>query len=157
MTLFRENSDIKENIKICVLAREHLPTVADIEEECFCEPWSQKSLELLLTENNFGVVAVCDKRVVGYGGMTTVLDEGVVTNIAVSRDFRRMGIGRRIVERMLNEAKRRGIYQVFLEVRESNAPAISLYTSLGFEACGIRKGFYKNPSENAIQMKKELK
>ena len=154
MTLFRENSDI--DIEICGLLREHLPTVAEIESECFSEPWSQKSLELLLTENNFGIVAVCGTDVIGYGGMTTVLDEGAVTNIAVSKDFRKMGVGRRIVERMLLKAEQMGVSQVFLEVRESNAPAINLYTSLGFESCGIRKGFYKNPSENAIQMKKEL-
>ena len=156
MTLFRENSDI-DNIEICVLSREHLPYVADIESECFSEPWSQKSLELLLAENNFGIVALFGERVVGYGGMTTVLDEGAVTNIAVGREFRRMGIGKQIVDRMLDEAKRMGVTQVFLEVRESNGPAISLYLSLGFEACGIRKGFYRSPSENAIQMKKELK
>ena len=155
MTLFRENSDIKD-IEICVLSREHLSGVAAIESECFSEPWSQSSLELLLLERNFGVVALCKERVVGYGGMTTVLDEGAVTNIAVNKDFRHKGIGRHIVLKMLSVAESMGVKQVFLEVRESNAPAISLYTSLGFEACGIRKGFYKNPSENAIQMKKEL-
>ncbi len=155
MTHFPENSDIDE-IEVVPLCAEHLFDVSKIEIECFSEPWSEKSLSLLLDKNNFGIVALHNGQVVGYAGMTTVLDEGSVTNIAVSFDYRRKGIGRMIVESLLNEAKRRGISIVFLEVRESNEAAKGLYRSFGFAECGIRKGFYKNPFENAIQMLKNI-
>ena len=99
-----------------------------------------------------GRVVVTEDRLVAYGGMTVVLDEGAVTNIAVHPDVRRRGFGRLVTEALLAAAVERGVRTVFLEVRESNAAAISLYEALGFRACGIRKGFYRHPVESAIQM-----
>ena len=82
--------------QIGILGSEHIPDVAEIERLCFSEPWSEKSLVILTDENNFGVVATLDGQTVAYGGMTCVLDEGAVTNIATHPDHRRQGLGRRI-------------------------------------------------------------
>lgn len=139
-------------LKICLLTHEHLDGAYEIETACFFEPWSKKSLELLCSEGGFGVVAVSDGRTVAYGGMTCVLDEGAVTNIAVLPEFRRQGLGREIVKALKEEAGKRGISSVFLEVREANTAARALYLSEGFLECGKRKGFYRHPSEDAIQM-----
>lgn len=137
---------------VALLKREDLRGAAEIEKLCFAEPWSEKSLELLLTDGNFGVAAVVDNKVVAYGGMTCVLDEGAVTNIAVHPDHRRQGLGRAVLSEMLKEAEKRGISCVFLEVRVSNSAARQLYSSAGFTECGIRKNFYKHPTEDALQM-----
>ena len=138
--------------KITLLEREHLRGAAEIEGLCFSEPWSEKSLELLLSDRNFGVVALVGGEVVAYGGMTCVLDEGAVTNIAVHPDYRCRGIGRAILSEMLVEADKRGVSSVFLEVRVSNSAARGLYLSSGFTECGVRKNFYRHPTEDALQM-----
>ena len=143
-------------IEIIPLGKEHLSAVAKIEELCFSEPWSEKSLELLCTEENFGVVAVSEGQVVAYGGMTCVLDEGSVTNIAVHPEYRRQGIGRLVVTALCGRAELCGINTVFLEVRESNLAARALYLSEGFCECGVRKNFYRRPTESAVQMVRTL-
>ena len=138
--------------EILPLAEEHLDGVAEIERLCFSEPWSRNALTLLLGEGGFGVVALLDGQVAAYGGMTFVLDEGSVTNIATHPDFRRKGLGRAVTAKMLEEAFSRGLETVFLEVRESNVAARALYEGLCFETCGIRKNFYRKPTESALQM-----
>ena len=146
----------KLDADIRILTEEHLASVAEIEALSFSEPWSKDSLSLLCKENNFGVVATVDGRVVAYGGMTVVLDEGSVTNIATHPSYRGMGLGRSVVKKMLSVARERAVTKVYLEVRDSNSVAISLYTSEGFSSCGIRKNFYKRPVEDAILMVRDI-
>ena len=126
--------------------------MAKIEELSFSEPWSAEALRILLGENAFGVVALENGEPVAYGGMTYVLDEGSVANIAVHPDHRRKGYGRAVLSRMLSEAEQRGLELIFLEARESNLAALALYESMGFESVGIRKNFYRKPVESAVQM-----
>ena len=97
--------------------KEDISEVHKLEKLCFSEPWSENSLELLLSGDNFGVVCELDGKTAAYGGMTCVLDEGAVTNIAVAPEYRRQGIGRAVVQAMLAEAEKRGLSSVFLEVR----------------------------------------
>ena len=144
--------DMERSYSIELLRPEHIREVARIEQTCFFEPWSEKSLSLLTEGENFGVVALLDGDVAAYGGMTCVLDEGAVTNIATLPEYRRLGLGRAVLEKMLDEAQKRGIAVVFLEVRASNEAARGLYLSEGFEECGVRKGFYRHPTEDAVQM-----
>ena len=129
-----------------------LSDIARLEEICFSEPWSENSLRLLTEGDNVGIAVYDGEALVGYGGMTCVLDEGAVTNIAVHPDHRRMGIGRTVVRELLSEAKKRNILHMFLEVRESNQGAIALYIGEGFHTLGVRKNFYRQPVENALQM-----
>ena len=137
---------------LTLLREEHLPEVAELERLCFSEPWSEKSLRMLTEQGGVGAVLLLDGRVVAYGGMTTVLDEGAVTNIAVHPDARRRGFGRALTRYLLETVAQNGIRTVFLEVRESNGAARALYRSLGFVDCGVRKNFYRQPTESAIQM-----
>ncbi len=130
----------------------HLDGAAELERLCFSEPWSREALSLLTREGGFGIAALANGRVVAYGGMTYVLDEGSVTNIATHPEYRRQGLGRAVTARMLEEAVRRGLSSVFLEVRESNTAALALYEGLGFRVCGVRKNFYRRPTESALQM-----
>ena len=143
-------------ITIEKMSREHLSEVASIEEMSFSLPWSLESLELMLTEQASALVALEDGRVLGYVGMMCVLDEGQIINVAVHPDARRRGVGRRLMEAAEAYAKERGIVFLSLEVRESNIAARSLYSSLGWEEQGIRKGFYSHPVENACVMTKSI-
>lgn len=143
-------------ITIEKMSREHLSEVASIEEMSFSLPWSLESLELMLTEQASALVALEDGRVLGYVGMMCVLDEGQIINVAVHPDARRRGVGRTLMEAAETYAKERGIVFLSLEVRESNIAARSLYSSLGWEEQGIRKGFYSHPVENACVMTKSI-
>lgn len=139
--------------KIRILEASDLAFVAEIERLCFGEPWSEKALELLLCGDNFGVAAEEDGRTVAYVGVIAVLPEGEITNVATHPDFRRRGIGTELLELLKNEAIARGIDSLYLEVRRSNEGARSLYEKAGFEVIGERRGFYKNPREDAVLMK----
>ena len=143
-------------ITIEKMSREHLSEVASIEEMSFSLPWSLESLELMLTEQASALVALEDGRVLGYVGMMCVLDEGQIINVAVHPDARRRGVGRSLMKAAEAYAKERGIVFLSLEVRESNIAARSLYSSLGWEEQGIRKGFYSPPVENACVMTKSI-
>ena len=94
------------------------------------------------------VVAVVDGIAVGYMGLQIFSGEGYVTNVAVLPEYRGQGIAQALIkEQMKNDMS-----FITLEVRESNAPAINLYTKMGFVNVGIRPDFYSDPIENAIIM-----
>ena len=139
-------------MKVMQMTEAHLGEVAELERLCFGEPWSENALRLLLGDAAIGFVCMEADRVAAYGGMLFAPDEGQVTNVAVHPDFRRRGMGARIVEAFVEEAKRRELEQISLEVRVSNAAAIGLYQRFGFDAAGVRKRFYRNPSEDAAVM-----
>ena len=134
----------------------HLDTLAEIEKACFHAPWSADMLRAELGKGIF-LVAEQDGAVAGYVGCQTVLDEGYITNVAVSPDCRRQGIGRALIAELTERAKRAGLAFVTLEARESNAPAITLYEGAGFRRVGVRKNFYTAPAEDAVLMTLFLK
>jgi ribosomal-protein-alanine N-acetyltransferase len=134
------------------LDKSHVAEVAELERLCFSRPWSQKSLEFLMTDAAVGFVAICDGRVAAYGGMMCVLDEGQITNIATHPDFRRRGFAAAVTDALIGYARENGICSVSLEVRESNLAAIALYERLGFVTVGKRPRFYSDPTEDALLM-----
>jgi len=144
------------NFKILRMTEEHIREVAKIESACFSEPWSEKSLSLLVSNSGVAFVALVGETIAAYAGMITVLDEGQITNVAVFPEFRRLGYGRAVVNALLEYAKDHEICSISLEVRESNSAAILLYESLGWKKCGTRKNFYRFPSESAIIMVRNL-
>ena len=134
----------------------HLSQAAELERLCFTQPWSESSLAILTQQNGVGIAALTDGgKLVGYCGMLTVLDEGQITNVAVHPEFRRMGIGTALLNRLLEEANALGVTQISLEVRESNVAAKALYLRHGFTAAGVRKRFYSHPTEDGLVMVRE--
>ena len=138
-------------MNILVMEERHLAALAEIERACFHAPWSETMLREELGKGIF-LVAEQDDRTAGYVGCQTVLDEGYITNVAVSPDFRRQGIAKALITELIEQAKAKGLAFVTLEVRESNAAARALYAGAGFAPVGIRKNFYSNPTENAVLM-----
>ncbi len=129
---------------------EHIPQIAQLEKECFSEPWSENALtEELKNENSKFLVAVSD-GVAGYIGVQEICGEAYITNVAVFGKYRKFGIGRALLKAACDGAKSRNCEFITLEVRESNVPAIMLYESEGFEKAGIRKNFYSAPTENGV-------
>ena len=132
---------------------EDIPTVVEIEKACFSLPWSEKSFEDSLSREDTVFLVCSEECVTGYMGLYLSFDEASVTNVAVSPEFRKKGYGEALVTAAKEFAKEAGVESIFLEVRQSNAPALSLYKKLGFEELGIRKKFYEHPVEDAIIMK----
>ena len=138
------------------MGRPHVPQVAELEKLCFSDPWSEQSIASEL-DNVLALwyVALDGDRVVGYIGSQTICGETDVMNIAVHPDYRRRGIGQILIEELVREVKNLGSISLTLEVRSSNAPAVSLYEKLGFSQVGLRKNYYRNPKEDALILRKE--
>lgn len=127
--------------------------VAEIEKRIFSIPWSKKAFQdSMESENTIYIVAKEQEKVLGYAGMYVSFEEGNITNVAVDINARRRSIGRSLIVDILNKGKEKGVTDVFLEVRETNYAAISLYEKIGFQEAGIRKNFYEKPTENAVVM-----
>lgn len=134
-----------------------LDDVYIIETECFSHPWSKQSLEEELNnETSLFLVAKEENEVIGYIGMSIVIDEGYIFNVAVREKYRNKGVATALINELITYGKKNNFSFITLEVRESNLPAISLYSKFGFIKAGERKDYYSNPKENAILLTKYL-
>ena len=152
-------------MKIVNLSINNIPAVAELEKECFVHPWSEESIRdyfgnpdahfFVATENSENSADVSE--VVGYIGSYIICDEAYITNVAVKKASRQHGIGTALLEKCMDCAENSGATFISLEVRLSNAPAVSLYKKAGFESAGVRPSFYRDPTEDAIIMTKYFK
>ena len=134
---------------------EDLDQVMEIENDLISPPWTREGFfTFLLKDENMFFVVEEKGQILGYCSMQTVLDEGDILNVAVTRDRQKEGIGYFLVDSMLMLAAARGIHIVHLEVRESNGSARRLYQRLGFKEDGFLKNYYTEPVENAVLMTK---
>lgn len=133
----------------------HILAAAALERLCFSDPWAPAAFaEELANPAAHFLAAEHDGTLAGYAGMTWVLDEGYVDNVAVAAASRRRGVGCALLRALDAFAREKGLAFLSLEVRVSNAPAIALYTSEGFVSQGVRPGFYSRPEEDAYIMTK---
>ncbi len=138
---------------ICDAELPHAEGVRAIEVECFSDPWSISSIiSQFPDENHVFLVALDGETVIGYVGMMYVLDEGYISNVAVTSAYRRQNIADTLIGELLSRANALELSFVTLEVRESNEPAKALYGKHGFEIVGLRKNYYSKPKEHAILM-----
>lgn len=141
------------NLIIEKMTGAHIEEIARLENECFSSPWSEAGLKSEL-DNSFArfFVAFSGGKIVGYIGSHNVLGEVYITNVAVFPEIRRKGVGKALVELLVDEMKSENAEFVTLEVRKSNLNAISLYEKCGFQKVGERKNFYEKPVEDASLM-----
>ena len=134
-----ENKIINANIS-------HLLEIEEIESKEILMPWSYNSLKDLLSNDNivFRVMIDSSNKVIGYYSFAQILDEGHINNIAVRSLDQSKGFGTKLMEDMINQASRRGINALTLEVEIENIKAINLYKKFNFTNEGIRKKYYKN-------------
>jgi len=145
------------NITIRRMAESDLDTVSTIEREVFEDPWSLDAFKTDLNNKMaWPMVAEFEKKVVGYSNIYIVAGEVQIGNFAVAPGFRKRGVGKKLMNVIFEKANENKCHTVFLEVRESNLPAMELYKSYGFVSAGKRKDYYSNPRENAIIMVKEM-
>lgn len=128
--------------------------IVEIEKECFPTPWSREAFLTEIHENKLAryLVAELDGKVAAYGGMWLILNEGHITNIAVKKEYRGLGIGNRIVESLIYYCASKNIQSMTLEVRKSNIVAQNLYKKYGFVESGVRPRYYSDNNEDALIM-----
>ena len=145
-------------MEIIRMNESHVPSVAAIEKECFGrDAWSEKSVSGELTNAlALWLVAVEGDTVAGYVGSQTVCNETDMMNVAVTADFRRRGIGEKLVNALVEELKAMDSRCLTLEVRASNTPAQAMYEKLGFTEIGRRPRYYQNPKEDALILRKDF-
>ncbi len=139
--------------EIIPMSSEHIEQISEIEKKCFSAPWSSKSLtEELDNPNAYFITAVSEGTVLGYIGVHEVCGEAYIDNVAVDPNYRRLGLGERLMLTAQKNAFERKCEFISLEVRKSNSSAISLYEKLGYQNVGERKNFYTDPTEDAVIM-----
>lgn len=139
------------------LTPDDLSAILEIENASFSTPWSRATFAGLLSRDDADLLGATDGgRLVGYAICWTIVDQAEIGNVAVEPRSRGHGLGRRLVEAALERVRRRGARECFLEVRESNLEARTLYAKCGFAVVGRRRRYYTNPVEDALVMRTEL-
>ena len=141
---------------IIAMTQAHISRIAELETICFSDPWPDAAIRSEL-ENplSYWLVAVDGDLVVGYVGSQSVMGEADIMNVAVDPAYRRMGVAKNLLVRLERDLSAKEVYSLTLEVRASNAPAITLYDSLGFVQVGRRPNYYHKPKEDALILRKE--
>ncbi len=140
-------------IEFEILSKDNLDDVWQLEQKCFDDPWTKKMFESEIDNRVSVYIAARDKetdRIVGFGGVWTVLDCADITDIAVDADYRRCGLGAEIMRLLIRICADRGVKTVNLEVKTTNDAAIALYKKMGFRRCGLRKRYYHNRDDAAL-------
>ena len=143
------------------LREEDLACVATLEAKIHAAPWTLGNFRDALAAGYATQVGERDGRIVAYGVLMSGPGEAQVLNLSVIPPCRREGLGRRLLQRLIDDARRLGAEQVFLEVRVSNTAAIALYHAEGFGEVA-RRGEYYPPSrpgdvrEDALVMRREV-
>lgn len=137
---------------------EDLDRIVELEHILFTSAWNKSDFiyELLENQFSFNYVLEADNQIVGYVGVWLMYEQAQITTIGVDPAYMRQGLGRMMMQEMIELAMNQGCEKMSLEVRVSNQKAISLYESLGFETVAIRKDYYQDNHEDAYLMIKGL-
>ncbi|WP_407406780.1 ribosomal protein S18-alanine N-acetyltransferase [Peribacillus sp.] len=133
---------------------EDIEQVLNVEKQSFTLPWSREAFFNELNHNEYAVYMVIEDegKIAGYCGAWIVIDESHITNIAILPEYRGQKLGEALLRKMIEISISMGVIRMTLEVRVSNAVAISLYEKLGFQKGGIRKRYYTDNQEDAYVM-----
>ena len=135
-----------------------IDAIVRVENACFSTSWSIDAIKHEICENKLAdFMIACDEEnnIIGYIGIWTLLDECQINKIAVIPEKRKIGIGKTILNHVIELTRDMGVKSWYLEVRESNTAAQALYRSAGFSSVGTRKNYYINPVEDAVLMNLE--
>jgi ribosomal-protein-alanine N-acetyltransferase len=135
-----------------------ITAVVRIETEAFTSPWRADTFANLIGQMGVELLVLThpDEGVIGYAVLWCVLDQGELANIALASEHRGKGLGAILLASAMEVAHARGVRELYLEVRASNARAIALYTRFGFERVGRRRAYYDAPKEDALVMSKAI-
>jgi [ribosomal protein S18]-alanine N-acetyltransferase len=141
-------------VRVGRMVLDDIPAVLEIEQASFTTPWPPEAFHQELRHNRFARYEVARQggAVVGYAGVWLMVDEAHITTFAVHPDWRRQGVGSRLMLAMLVVAEELGADRMTLEVRVSNTAAQALYQAHGFAIAGRRERYYTDDGEDAYIM-----
>jgi ribosomal-protein-alanine N-acetyltransferase len=152
-----EASRAMEEVTVRPMRSADLTAVVAIEKASFAVPWTLATFAGLLKRDGTRLwVAEAEDAVVGYAAVWMVADQAELGDIAVAEPWRRRGIGRRLLQTVLDGMADAGIAELFLEVRVSNIGARRLYAAYGFREVGRRRGYYARPREDALVLRRPI-
>ncbi len=155
----RLRSAVNADVTLRAASADDIRAVAAIERASFGDPWSESAFdELLRSRSAIFLVATRgeEKSVAGYLIAFVFADEAEILNLAVTPAERGRGLGGELLDAGLEAVRKRGAREAFLEVRESNASALALYSSRGFSALSRRGKYYRNPVEDALVLRRVM-
>ncbi len=130
-------------VVISPMTEADVTNVVTLERASYQFPWSEGIFRDCLRVGYICRVATSGARLIGYGVMSVGAGEAHILNLCIDAAFRCQGIGRRMLDYLLDRGAAAGMSEAFLEVRPSNTAAIRLYLSLGFDQVGMRRGYYQ--------------
>lgn len=144
-------------MEIELMREEDLDQVSFLEKETFANPWGREEIwKACCQSQNIYLTARENSVVTGYCGIWCSMEQADLCQIAVAPEWRRQGVASALLKRAVEECRCRQVKQLLLEVRMSNAAAVCLYEKEHFDTIYIRKGYYKNPVEDARIMQLDL-
>ena len=131
-----------------------IDAIMQIEPQIYPYPWTRGNFVDSLNSGYSAWVLLDKAQIFGYALTMMVLDEAHLLNLSIAKDYQKQGLGRYLLEKMVDIAKSNQMANMFLEVRVSNISAIALYENMGFNEMAIRRGYYPaaNGREDAILM-----
>jgi len=138
-----EHESLDRMVRVRPMTQTDIPLVIGIEHDAYPFPWSEGIFRDCVRVGYLCRVVEMQGQVFGYAILSFGADEAHVLNICIHRDWRDRGVGRRLLNYLLDQARKAGMHDAFLEVRPSNTSAIHLYESMGFTRVGVRKGYYQ--------------
>jgi [ribosomal protein S18]-alanine N-acetyltransferase len=146
--------DLREGALVRPMTEEDLARIMEIEHASFSSPWSPFAFVSELKDNEYAryFCLEVNKQIIGYMGLWFILEEGHITNVAITPDYRGKKWGEYLMRSVMNKMIKDGMERLTLEVRATNSQAQRLYERLGFVKAGIRKGYYSDNREDAIIM-----
>jgi ribosomal-protein-alanine N-acetyltransferase len=147
-----------DNLTIRPFRESDLIDINIIEKEVFPDPWPPAAFrEVFESDDINGLVGEIDGKIVAYVVYTIGFGESRLANIAVADEFRRKSIAKNLLNNILKIVKEANCEYIFLDVRPSNAAAISLYKKFGFTELYTKPDYYRSPKEDVLVMMKKLK
>lgn len=145
------------NFEIIPFSSEYIDAVETLEKRCFSDPFTRAMLEFTeQSDRAAAYVALCGGTVAGYVELFDFVDTLSVNTIETAPEYRRQGLATRLMRLAYDEAEKRGIDNITLEARVSNAAARAFYEKEGFTELGVRKNYYEKPREDAVTYIKRI-
>ncbi len=148
------SAQLKPNLSLRPMQMDDLDTIMQIEPTIYSHPWTRGNFSDSLNSGYSAWVLESGGEIIGYALMMMVLDEAHLLNLSVAKPYQKQGLGRCLLEHMIDKARQYKTANMFLEVRPSNISAIALYENMGFCEMAVRRGYYPahNGREDAVLM-----
>ena len=148
---------MEKKIKLVETTLSHLNRIDEIQKMYEHEILSISSIEEDFKSNTYYYIsAILEEKLVGFAGISILVDHADILGIAVDKNHTRKNIASTMLNHIIEVCKKMDLDNIFLEVRESNIPAINLYEKHGFKKISIRTNYYKDNNEDALIYVKEL-